>query len=181
MLIYEMLTGHTPFKADSVEKIVDMHLHDIPEAPHALNPGISTGLSTLVMKCLEKDPAARFQTAEELREALGCLTDTSRTRKARLVRRITVAAAAAGLLAAVAFTVFVIVPSEPWKPSVAVLPIEDIGIQEASGRFLAGLQREVTDRLIGIPNLRVLDDVSVNSYDLKEKSTPQKGDILGVR
>ena len=181
VLIYEMLTGRTPFKADSVEKIVDMHLHDIPEAPHALNPGISTGLSTLVMKCLEKDPAARFQTAAELREALGCLTDTSRTRKARLVRRITVAAAAAGLLAAVAFTVFVIVPSEPWKPSVAVLPIEDTGIQEASGKFLAGLQREVTDRLIGIPNLRVLDDVSVNSYDLKEKSTPQKGDTLGVR
>ena len=76
VLIYEMLTGHTPFKADSVEKIVDMHLHDIPEAPHALNPGISTELSTLVMKCLEKDPAARYRTAEELGQALGCLRNS---------------------------------------------------------------------------------------------------------
>jgi len=182
VLIYEMLTGHTPFKADRVEKIVDMHLHDIPEAPHALNPGISTALSTLVMKCLEKDPAARFQTAEELGLALGCLVKSPQaaaSRRRRWAFRIGAGAAGLAILAMVAYLLFGL--PDRWKKSVAVLPIEDTGIQEASGKFLAGLQREVTDRLIGIPNLRVLDDASVNSYNLTGKSTPQKGDILGVR
>jgi tetratricopeptide (TPR) repeat protein len=182
VLIYEMLTGHTPFKADHVDQILDMHLHDVPETPHELNPGISAELSALVMKCLEKDPAARLQTAEELGQALGCLMSSPKTRASRGMRwALRIAAGGAGLatLAIIAYLLFGLPDS--WKRSVAVLPIEDTGIEEANRKFLSGLQREVSDRLIGIPNLRVLDDVSVNSYDLAGKSTPQKGMILGVR
>jgi serine/threonine protein kinase/Tfp pilus assembly protein PilF len=181
VLMYEMLTGHTPFKADSVEKIVNMHLHDIPEAPRVLKPGISAGLSALVMKCLEKDPAARFQTAEELGRALGCLSDAPGKKRSKTVRRTFAIGTGAILLLAAASIILFVIPREPWKPSVAVLPIEDTGIQETSGKFLAGLQREVSDRLYSTPNLRVLDDLSVNSYDLAEKSMPQKGKTLGVR
>ncbi len=84
-----------------------------------------------------------------------------------------------GGLAIIAYLLFGLPDS--WKRSVAVLPIEDTGIEVANRNFLSGLQREVSDRLIGIPNLRVLDDASVNSYDLAGKSSPQKGAILGVR
>ena len=182
VLMYEMLTGRAPFKADSVEKIVDMHLHDIPEAPRELNPGISAELSALVMKCLEKDPAGRYQTAEELGQALGCLVTGPKTRASRGMRwalRISAGAAGLAVLAIIAYLLFGL--PDRWKRSVAVLPIEDTGIEVANRNFLSGLQREVSDRLIGIPNLRVLDDASVNSYDLAGKSTPQKGAILGVR
>jgi tetratricopeptide (TPR) repeat protein len=181
VLIYEMLTGHTPFKADSVEKIVDMHLHDIPEAPRELNPGISADLSTLVMRCLEKDPAARFQTAEELKEALGCLTDTSRRKRSRRIRRALLGGTGAGLLAAVAVIVFVIIPREPWRPWLAVLPVDDNGLKPANKIVLDGLQEAVTDRLNGIPRLRVLPVPSVNSIDVKGKPFPQIGEALGVR
>ena len=182
VLMYEMLTGRTPFKGESVAAIIDGHLHEVPEEPHAINPGISTELSQIVMKCLEKDPGKRFQSAAELREALGCLTEDPGARRSRGVRRgVLITGGIAALAAAVAATFLLIAgPPERWKRSLAVLPVEDAGMEEANRNFLAGLQGEVTDRLSAIPSLRVLPVYSVNSYDLKGKSAPQIGKMLGV-
>ena len=99
ILLYEMLTGQTPFKAESVAEIVDMHLHEIPREPRELNPGISAGLSQLVMKCLEKEPGKRFQSAAELREALGCLAESPGARRSLRVRRRFLIASGVGVLA----------------------------------------------------------------------------------
>jgi Tfp pilus assembly protein PilF/TolB-like protein/predicted Ser/Thr protein kinase len=181
VLMYEMLTGRTPFKAESVEAILDMHLHEIPEEPRELNPAISAELSRIVMKCLEKDPGQRFQSAAELREALGCLTEGPGTRISRVVRRaLRIAAAAGGLAVVAAAAVLIFGPPEPWKRSVAVLPIEFTGVELTNLTFLDGLQTEVTDRLSKIESLRVVPLVSVNSYDFKGKSAPQIAKLLGV-
>jgi tetratricopeptide (TPR) repeat protein/predicted Ser/Thr protein kinase len=180
VVLYEMLTGRTPFQAENLHDLIDMHLNEPPRDPRELNPGLSAELSSIVMKCLEKDPAARYQTAEELKQALGCLTESPGIRKKRVVRRALVIAAGTGLLAAAAILVFVIIPREPWKPSVAVLPIEDTGSQEAGARFLAGLQREITDRLYTLPSLRVAQELVVNSYDFQGKSPSQIGKTLNV-
>ena len=67
VLMYEMLTGALPFKAASVRELVQKHLTEPPADPRELNPGISAGLSQVVMKCLEKDPGERFQSAAEVR------------------------------------------------------------------------------------------------------------------
>ena len=69
---------------------------------------------------------------------------------------------------------------EPWKRSVAVLPIETTGLEEARANLLSGLQRELTDRLYGTPNLRVVPDFTVNAYDLKGLTPSQIGRTLGV-
>jgi eukaryotic-like serine/threonine-protein kinase len=181
VLMYEMLTGHTPFKAETVEALIDKHLHGVPEAPHAFNPGISADLSDLVMKCLAKEPAARYQTAEELGQALGCLTDIRKNLKERALRRAAIAAAAAIVVFGVAYAAYRILGlPESWKRSVAVLPIESTGLPEARGNLLSGLQRELTDRLYGLPNLRVVPDFTVNSYDLKGLPPLQIGKLLNV-
>ena len=180
VLMYEMLTGHPPFKADSINELLDMHLHETPRDPAELNPSVPAELSAIVMKCLEKDPGRRYQSAAEVREALGCLTEGVAASESRK-RSWLLVAGAAMVLAVVVAIVLVVAPPDAWKRSVAVLPIEDVGMQAANVNLLAGLQREVTARLAGISNLRVVPEFSVNSYDLKGKPLPEIGRILGAR
>jgi serine/threonine-protein kinase len=72
VVLYELLTGHLPFVADTPMGMVLHHLQTLPEPPHEAYPdrGISQALSALVMKALEKDREARFANADEMRQAL---------------------------------------------------------------------------------------------------------------
>jgi serine/threonine protein kinase len=72
VVLYELLTGHLPFVADTPMGMVLHHLQTSPELPGEAYPdrGIARALSALVMKALEKDRAARFASADEMRQAL---------------------------------------------------------------------------------------------------------------
>src|SRR6185503_5350110 len=67
-ILYEHLTGRVPFDSDSVASLVAAVLHESP--PQTLNPGVDPFLASLALTLLAKDPAQRFQTAEEVAEAL---------------------------------------------------------------------------------------------------------------
>ncbi len=69
--MYEMVTGRRPFGGDSDFQIMSAHLGQAPMAPIEVIPGIPSGLSDIILMAIEKDPAARFQTAEAFRAALG--------------------------------------------------------------------------------------------------------------
>jgi beta-lactam-binding protein with PASTA domain/predicted Ser/Thr protein kinase len=69
-VMYEMLTGRPPFSGDSPVAIAYKHVRDAPVPPSRLNPDIPQPLETVVMKALAKNPANRYQSAEELREDL---------------------------------------------------------------------------------------------------------------
>ncbi|MBN8246936.1 MAG: protein kinase, partial [Verrucomicrobia bacterium] len=69
-IAYEVLTGRPPFEAGSpVETVIQVRERE-PIRPGDLEPGIDRDLETVVLKCLEKDPAARYGTALELAEDL---------------------------------------------------------------------------------------------------------------
>ena len=72
VVLYELLTGHLPFVADTPMGMVLHHLQTSPEPPREAYPerGIPRALSALVMKALEKDREARFASADEMRQAL---------------------------------------------------------------------------------------------------------------
>jgi beta-lactam-binding protein with PASTA domain/tRNA A-37 threonylcarbamoyl transferase component Bud32 len=64
--LYEMLTHRQPFAADSAVALAYKHVSEEPIAPTRLNPDISAALEAVTMKALAKDPAARYQTAQDL-------------------------------------------------------------------------------------------------------------------
>lgn len=66
IVLYEMLTGQVPFEGENAVAIALKHLSDEPVPPQALVPDISDNLNAVVMRALAKDPADRYQSAEEL-------------------------------------------------------------------------------------------------------------------
>jgi serine/threonine protein kinase/tetratricopeptide (TPR) repeat protein len=73
-VLYELATGRRPFPFSQVPLLVDAILNKPPEMPSVLNPKISPGLEMAILKCLDKDPERRYQTARELRVDLDRLT-----------------------------------------------------------------------------------------------------------
>jgi hypothetical protein len=71
VVLYEMLAGSRPFAGGLASEIMVRHVREAPAPIQELrNDPIPEALEQIVLRCLEKDPAARFQTVDELRQAL---------------------------------------------------------------------------------------------------------------
>ena len=68
-VLYEMCTGKRPFQQQSAE-LIGAILHEFPRSPRTFNRRISPRLQEIILKCLEKNPGNRYQSAAELLEAL---------------------------------------------------------------------------------------------------------------
>ncbi len=73
-ILYHLLTGRPPFTGEhGTGMLIAAHIRDTPDDPRTINPNLPGNLVTIVMKLLEKEPAARFQTALETRDALAAI------------------------------------------------------------------------------------------------------------
>ncbi|MCI1665847.1 MAG: Stk1 family PASTA domain-containing Ser/Thr kinase [Atopobiaceae bacterium] len=70
IVMYEAATGKVPFDGDDAIAVALKQVNEIPVPPSQVNPNVDATLESIILKCMQKDPAARFQTADELRHAL---------------------------------------------------------------------------------------------------------------
>ncbi len=74
VVLYELATGKVPFSGDSPLSIAYKHVKESPTVPSAINPSVPPDLEAIIMRCLEKSPKNRYETAYDLRADLNNFT-----------------------------------------------------------------------------------------------------------
>ncbi len=151
-VLYEMLTGHSPFARDSRVGTLAAVLHDRPAPASRLNPEVPRKLDRIAARCLEKDPARRYRSMREVSAALAAVN--TRTSLAAMWGRFA-AAMVLLILAAVAFPVarnqyrlWRAHRELPRQLHVAVLPFQNVGADPANQAFCEGLADTLSNALM---------------------------------
>lgn len=194
-VLYEMATGHRPFEAQSSTALINDIINVAPPPPHFLNPSLSNRLEEIILKCLEKEPENRYQSAKEvgvdLRRLAASVTkplpSESSPSKTTLGGPLLLAGALFALLAAVLIAA---IPS--WRnflsgrghlrriESLAVLPLENYSRDADQDYFADGMTDELITRLAQIGALRVISRTSVMRYKATHKPLPEIAQELHV-
>jgi hypothetical protein len=89
-LLYEMLTGQSPFDGNSIEDVMSRVVSDEPVPPRQLRPQLPRDLEAICLRCLEKEPRRRYRSAMALGEDLRLFLDDQpiRARSARIPERL---------------------------------------------------------------------------------------------
>ena len=70
IVMYEAATGRVPFEGDDAISVALKQVNEQPMPPSQINPNVDPSLESIILKCMQKDPAARFQTADQLNRVL---------------------------------------------------------------------------------------------------------------
>lgn len=70
LILYEIFAGSTAFKGDTPMAVALKHIHETPPAPREVERALPAHVERAILKCLEKNPAKRFQSVDELARAL---------------------------------------------------------------------------------------------------------------
>lgn len=84
VILYEMCTGRQPFQGNTPFAILQQHIATPPPAPEQINPAIAPAVAEVIMRCLAKEPAARFPSALALTAALAEALDVPLPERRRL-------------------------------------------------------------------------------------------------
>jgi serine/threonine protein kinase/tetratricopeptide (TPR) repeat protein len=210
VVLYEMATGALPFAGESTGVIFDGIMNRAATPAVRLNPALPAEFEHVLEKSLEKDRTLRYQSAAELRADLKRVqrgSETSRTVAAgsmaasaakstgrggaRPKRGIVLAAGLVILLAAIAGIAWYEKHSPAQsssgaaavaaKPSVAVLPLQNLSTEPDSTYFSDGMTDEITTKLAKIEGIDVVSHSSVMAVKTSDKSAAEIGKTFGVR
>ena len=152
-VLYEMLTGERSFRRATPAETLAAVLHDEPPPPTTLTPDIPAGIGRVVMRCLEKEPGERFQSAADvafaLRAAEGSRGHRPVARRGRRFDRRFVAAAILGAAVVVAAGlawrhISFAPPALPEQKHVAVMRFQGSGGNPELQSLADGLTESVT-------------------------------------
>jgi serine/threonine protein kinase/tetratricopeptide (TPR) repeat protein len=191
VLLYEMATGHRPFVSSS-GGLAAAILREFPISPRQFRPELSPALETVILKCLEKEPARRYQSARELLAALETLTSGPRLglkaiMPPRRLRGVWMAVMAICALAGVVSAAYYLrsksnegAAAAPLIRSLAVLPLANLSGQSDQDYLADGMTEALITDLARIGALKVISRTSCMRYKNSGKAVPEIARELGV-
>ena len=197
ILAYEVLTGEPPFRGKSAQATLAAHVVQPPDPIESRRVGLPPDIAEMIMRCLEKKPAARPQAASELLPVFdaastgtpsGPTIPTSATAAARRPSRRFPWPWAIGAIAFVAIALLV------WPAlsrnsqsaasdftSVAVLPLQNVGGNESDEYFSDGMTDELANALGKLPGLKVASRTSAYAFKGTKTNVEDIGKKLNVQ
>src|SRR5437773_569849 len=192
-VLYQLLTGQPPFAGGATYETIKLLLDTEPKKPRLLNPKIDRDLSTICLKCLDKDPERRYPSALALAEdlerwlkhepILARRTGVFARGGKWVQRNPTSAVLVASLMALAAAAGWIVWKSEfiarPLANGIAVLPFENLSDDKSDASFVDGMQDDVLTKLARIADLKVISRTTVMDYRGK-RNLRQIGNDLRV-
>jgi len=181
LVLYEMATGVVPFNDDSALQTMMQRVTETPKSPKLLNPALSDKLTNVILRCLERDRARRYQSAAELLTELPSQTletepknSGPKTRRPDTRRWI---AAVAMAFTAILATVLIFFSTRPHKSTlpapangkyVAVLPFRPIGRDPNLKYDAEGITEALSSRLSSANGVHPISPTALEKVDLSQ-------------
>ncbi len=194
LMLYEMAVGDVPFTGESTLKVMYQRIQEKPKNPKLINPSLPSWFVRIIMRCLERDPAARYQSAYEILadlqgsrgSATGAHTVQIQIPEFVAQRRWTWVV---GGVVALLLLVFAIppvrhlilgggnsktntstsgIPPLSQGKFVAILPFRIPGDDQSLGYVAEGLNEALSSKLFQIKDLRLASDTAVAKVSDKD-------------
>ena len=160
VVLYELVTGRRPFRATLVTALANEVLHGRLEPPRASVPSLSARTQGVILRAMEREPARRYQTADEM---LGELRRLAEPDPGEFAETMVMAAAPGRRIT-----------------SIAVLPLENLSGDPAQEYFSDGMTEELIACLAQVRALRIISRTSVMRYKGRRLAIPEIARELNV-
>ncbi len=206
IVLFEMVAGKIPFEGDTSLSIALKHKTEEPPNPQDFNAQIPEELSTVILKCMEKEKKKRYQNSREVFSELDKIEKEISTEERVIPRKKTKIEIPrkrrqrfwiAGILLSVAIIVVLgylflgkflqkeepgteIISEIKWENSIAVLPFRDLSLERDQEYFCDAMTEAVITRLSSIKELRVVPYHTMSRFKNTEKSLKEIGTELKV-
>jgi TolB-like protein/Tfp pilus assembly protein PilF/predicted Ser/Thr protein kinase len=188
VVLYEMITGHSPFKADSEAATLHAITNTKPDLLARYRREVPAEIQAIIDKALEKDVATRYQHADDIATDLKRLTSPSTIQNAPrrdkwnryvVISTVVVLLLVAGYWGVTKFTSKVASGSVSGRKMLAVLPFQNLGSPDDE-YFADGITDEITEKLASIHGLGVISHTSTILYKHSTKTLRKIAEDLGV-
>ena len=193
VVAYELLTGNTPFEGRTAQEVLSAHVIEAPKPVTEHRAELPADLGRLVMKCLEKKPSDRWQTAEQIVQELQSLARGGElSAPTEVVERVSSATARGKRIAPLALVVSALLVVGVWllttimgdglqaRSRIAVLPFENLSGAEDE-YFSEGVTRDINTRISKIGDFVVIAHGSARQAKDAGLSYQEMADQLGVQ
>jgi serine/threonine protein kinase/tetratricopeptide (TPR) repeat protein len=189
VILYETATGRVPFEGETPLSVAVKHKTEAPCSPQELNAHVPSDLSQVILKCLEKDKAKRYQSTVELASELARIEKDLPTKERVALKRkikkwkiseirrkkpVIYGGIAALIILLIAGGISLFTGRQQAMDSIAVLPLKNLSGDPGQEYLADGMTEALIGELGKISALRrIISSTSVMRYKGTDKSLPE--------